>query len=251
MSANAIEIFRCYDEWGMIRVLDDGLYRYLAFGDGGEQSCMQVNNTARLIHEYTQVMMLALVFIPEPKRATVIGVGAGSLINALQLYDAELPITGVELRPHVVDVAKDWFAFQPSNKVELCFTDAASYLYRVKQPTDILMIDIFDDNGLDDSLLDEDLMVDAYNALSAEGVLVLNLWDEGYGEHHQVLTGINKVFGFDVLAWPVTDGNLIIMAFKNGCPMTNSRYLQGPLKTLQQRIDIPARKLFQRVRRAI
>ena len=65
-----IEVYCCYDEYGPLRVFDDGPYRYLTFGEGGEQSRIDMNNRAHPVYEYTQAMLLALLFTPAPSHAT-------------------------------------------------------------------------------------------------------------------------------------------------------------------------------------
>ena len=62
MSDLGVEIHRSYDELGPIRVFENGSRRYLAFGEEAEQSCIDLHDPAKLVYEYTQAMILALLF---------------------------------------------------------------------------------------------------------------------------------------------------------------------------------------------
>ncbi|MFC6671402.1 hypothetical protein [Marinobacterium aestuariivivens] len=60
------ELHRAYDDWGPVRVIEDGPRRYLSFGYGGEQSCIDCENPALPVFEYVQAMLLALLYMPAP-----------------------------------------------------------------------------------------------------------------------------------------------------------------------------------------
>lgn len=245
--AGAVEIYRSYDDLGMVRVLDDGHYRYLAFGDGGEQSCVRMAEPAALVHQYTQAMILGVCLTANPQYCVVIGVGAGSLITALQRFNPELSICGVEIRQLVVDVARSWFAFTPSEQVEFIYTDAASYLYQASRPTDLLFIDIFDDQGIDESLLDVEFIEDAYQSLSADGVLVINLWQDHRGYHRRVLKHIRRCFSGSVYSCSLSDGNLVIFACKGRSSRLSGHNQTRQLQQLSQKVLPQAEALFRQL----
>lgn len=248
MSLPGQELFRCYDQHGQIRVLEDGPHRYLAFGDGAEQSCIYSHDPTRLVHQYTQGMMLALLYLPAPNHATVLGLGAGSLVNALLACRPSLRVTAVELRPLVVTVARQWFGFQDSERLQLCIEDAGTYMAADATETDILMADIYDDQGMDDTQLRVDFLSDCYHRLSARGILVLNLWDQHNGAHPLALDRLGMLFG-DCLVCPIDEGNLIAFAFKGGTPELNQRRLMPEARRLATRLEIPLQRLVGRLRR--
>lgn len=215
----AKEIHRCNDEFGVIRVLDDGNYRFLAFGDGGEQSCVDWSHPELLVHDYTKTMLMALCFMPHATHATVIGVGAGSLITALHYVNHSLIISAVELRDVVVDVAMEWFDFKPSTNVTLNIADASAYLCGSPRHTDLLFIDIYNDEGIDEGVSDYEFIADCYETLNLEGVLVMNLWHESTGLHRRVLKHIKRYFLSNVFIQTLSDGNIVVFAKKSKTQM--------------------------------
>lgn len=67
------------DEYGVIRVIESGDYRFLEFGDGVEQSCVFMPDPAWLEYDYTRAMLLGGLCHSQPRRALFLGFGAGSL----------------------------------------------------------------------------------------------------------------------------------------------------------------------------
>ncbi len=248
MSMPGYEIHRCYDDIGPIRVFEDGIKRYLAFGNDAEQSCIDLTSPGKLEYEYTQAMMLALLYQPKPVRATVLGLGAGSMVHCLQHYDPDIQLDVVELRPLVAEVAQQWFLLAPSSTLNLNLEDAGLYMAKVSSQSDLIFTDIYNDLGMIDTQLEADYLANCYRSLSSEGVLVINLWEEGRGRNPRAMQRIRNQFGSNCLTCSVDDGNLIVFAFKGAMPEHNARRLQPLAKKLGRKIDAPLHKLVTRIR---
>jgi spermidine synthase len=248
MSIPGYEIHRCFDDWGPIRVFEDGIRRYLAFGNSAEQSCIDLINPATLVYEYTQAMMLALLYHPAPQRVTLLGLGAGSLVHCLQDYDPDIPLSVVELRPMVAEVAQQWFALQLSPQLSLHLEDAGGYMAATTAGSDLIFADIYNDSGMIEVQLSTAFLENCYRNLSSEGVLVLNLWEEGRECHSLAMQRIRNQFGDHCMTCLVDDGNLIAFAFKGGMPENNPRRLQPVAKKLGRRLNIPLHKLVGRLK---
>ncbi|OMH33658.1 hypothetical protein [Motiliproteus sp. MSK22-1] len=247
MSIPGYEIHRCYDDWGPIRVFEDGLRRYLAFGKDAEQSCVDLLSPATLIYEYTQAMALALLYQPAPKQVTLLGLGAGSLVQCLQDYDPGLELNVVELRPKVVEVAREWFSLELTPQLSLHLGDAGLYMANTPVRSDLIFADIYNDDGMIETQLDSVFLDCCYHNLSDEGVLVLNLWEEHRGSHPIAAQRIRKQFGNQCMSCSVEDGNMIVFAFKSGMPVNNPRRLQPLAKKLSRQLNAPVHKLVGRL----
>jgi len=248
LSIPGIEIHRSYDEYGPIRVFEEGTRRYLAFGEESQQSCVDLLNPAILTYEYTQAMMMALLYAPKPMSATLLGLGAGSLIHSLHKYDANIQINVAELRAKVIEVAEQWFGLEPSLSVNMEVSDACAYMASNPTKSDLIFSDIYNDDGMIESQLSPDFINDCYQNLNQEGVLVLNLWDQGSGTHPKAIQIIRDHFSDSCMTCQIEDGNLIAFAFKGGLPQINNRRLQPMAKKLSKSLSIPASKLLQRFR---
>ena len=115
------------------------------------------------------------------------------------------------------------------------------------QQSDLIFADIYNDDGMIESQLSPDFLSDCYNNLNHEGILVLNLWDQGGGCHPQAVQRIRDYFGGHCMSCLIEDGNLIAYAFKGGLPQINNRRLQPMAKQLAKKLNIPAHKLLQRL----
>jgi len=248
MSIPGIEIFRCYDEYGPIKVFENGSFRYLAFGDDAHQSCIDMLQPARLNYEYTQAMMLALLYCPQPKNVTLLGLGAGSLIHSFHQYDPEIILNAVELREQVAEVAKEWFALEVFPNVYLHIQDACHYMTNQPHKSDLILTDIYNNEGMIESQLSPTFLNDCFENLTEFGILVLNLWEQGGGIHPQALQRIRDHFGESNMSCLIEDGNLIVFAFKGGLPQINNRRLQPHAKQLAKKLDIPIHKILQRLK---
>lgn len=232
-----------HDEYGPIQVFDDGLFRFLKFGDGGEQSRIDLNHPYCPVYQYTQAMLMALTFLPEPEHATLLGLGGGMLVHALHHYDPTLPLAVAELRADVVDLAHSHFLLPRGEHIRVSVADAAHFLGNAPT-TDLIFADIYTDAGMQEGQLADQFIADCHRLLNDTGVLVLNLWDEGKGIHPLAQQRIREYFGDQNLCIPVPGGNLISFSFKGGCPDIQPRRLQPTANRLGKKLNFPARKLL-------
>lgn len=249
MSIPGTEIFRCYDDLGPIRVFEQGSTRHLAFSEDSQQSAIDLSCPSDLVFEYTQAMMLGLIYFPLPKRVTLLGLGAGSLVHAFRQYDHELLIDVAELRPLVIKVAQDWFGL-PSydERLSLHGMDAEQYMAEFNGETDLILTDIYNDHGMLDLQLDAEFITNCFNALSRNGVLVLNLWDQGKGSHPKAKQALSHHFSEHCLGCSIDGDNFIVFAFKSGIPQINDRHLQPLIKKLSKRLPFSVSQYVHRLK---
>ena len=245
----SVELHRSSDQYGNIHVYEHNQIRYLTFGAGGEQSAIDMHTPWRPLYEYTQAMLLALLYQPSPSRITLLGLGAGSLAQALLHYLPDCQITAAELRQKVADTAHEWFDLPHTPRLELNISDAVEYLQHTNQQADILFSDIFLDEGMQSAQLSPQLLADCWRMLTADGLLVLNLWDEGFGQHPLALKRLSEQFEGYLLACPIEGGNLVIFACKAGLGLPEPRYQQARLRKLSKQLgEIPLQELYSRLR---
>lgn len=243
------EIYRCYDDLGPIRVFEEGSRRYLAFSEDSQQSAVDLTRPCDLVFEYTQAMMLSLIYFPSPKRITLLGLGGGSLVHALHNYDPTTLIDAAELRPQVINVAQNWFGLPTDDdRLNISAIDAQEYMSEFNGETDLIFADIYNDNGMLEMQLSSAFINDCVNSLSQNGILVLNLWDLGKGSHPRAREVLCSQFDKRCLACSINGDNLIVLAFKNGLPQINDRHLQPLIKKLNKRLPFSISKFVQQLK---
>src|SRR5690625_1752355 len=76
----------------------------------------------------------------------VLGMGAGCVVDSLRnRYNYHGPVTGVELDPVVIEIARTEFNILKDPKVELIEADAEKFIAETRQKFDLIVIDLFVD----------------------------------------------------------------------------------------------------------
>lgn len=201
--------------WGRPRVEEAGGVRSLTFGGGVVQSSMRLAEPDALDLGYTRAMMGFLLFSPEPRAILVVGLGGGSLSKYCHRHLRQTRITSLEIDSTVIAL-RECFEIPPDSELfRVVQADASSYLARGDVEADVILLDGYDAQGLPETLCAESFYADCWRALSAQGVLVVNLW--GIDRHRGAyLRRLKRVFGGRVWwAKSCDSGNLIAFALKS------------------------------------
>lgn len=241
------ELFRATDQWGKVHVMSDSDNYYLTFGSGGQQSGMQVNQPDRLLFQYTQAMMLCLLFSPKAKSAILLGLGAGSIAKSLLIYDQEINILAIELRLKVKEIAHQWFNLPETERLEIRIEDAFKFIEQNTQTTDLVFVDLYLDNGIQKLLSSADFISKCYDTLNNNGTLVLNLWDEGKGYLPFDLDLLEETFTSQALMLVTDESNIIVIIGKNFQADPHPRRLQSEAKKIGAVLDIPLQRLLNKL----
>ncbi len=214
------EIYRTYDEYGPIKVFDDGTKRYLSFGEGDEQSCVLKAEPALLQHDYTRAMLLPLLY-RQPRDAILVGLGGGALLTCLHHHLPELQLRVVELRHSVIKIAHRYFEVPRGERITLIQQDVTEFLEEQGvAKTDMLFSDIYGAEGMEPQFFQPWYIEACAQLLSDDGWLVLNCWEEQRGEH-ETLEAIAENFA-EVYTCTVPSGNWIILASKKSMAVAES-----------------------------
>lgn len=152
--------------------------RSLDFDDGTVQSRMREGDPARLMLEYTRLMMGFLLFQPAPQRIAMIGLGGGSLAKYCGVKLPEADFTAVEISPSVIAL-RDAFGIPPDGPgFRVLCADGADFVRRDAEPFDVLLVDGFDRGGQPDQLCSAAFYDYCHDRLAPGGVLVANLYSD-------------------------------------------------------------------------
>lgn len=208
------------DDFGPITVTDDGECRVLAFAPNDEQSRCLKAAPYILQFEYTQAMLLVLLFC-QPQRVLVLGVGGGSLVTALHHTVPGLKITAVELRQSVIDLAYRYFQMPRGKRVQVLCQNADSFLYS-DQPrkSDVIFADLYHGTGVDELQLRADFIARCAEIIKEDGWLVLNCWNE-HREDTTLRETLQQHFA-DIRTVLTSSRNWVILAGRKPSWHTNS-----------------------------
>ena len=233
------------DEHGSIYVYQTKNSRILSFDGKIYQSCMKLNDINGLNLSYTQAMMIGLCFIPEIKTATVMGLGAGSMVKKLLSSYYDLDVHAVEYREAVANTAKKYFYLPDATHLFTHIDDAMNYIKNTDTKSDIIFSDLYNSQGMEPKQVQLSYLHDCKDALNKHGVLVLNICHTTPTLREELNALLTLEFQGQLLSFDVEGGNTIVLAFKNDIPMIKIKDLLVKGERLQEEMNIPMLRYMQ------
>lgn len=186
------------------------------------QSCMNPLKPKEMIFPYTRMMLASLLLVPEPQRILVVGLGGGTLPQALEEMYPQARLTVLEIDPAVVKVAREYFGYAPTARTEVVEQDARVFtkrkMRRIDAATegyDLVMLDAFNGDYIPEHLLTREYLVETRALMKPGGVLAANTFALSQLYDHESTT-YTSVFGKFLNLRLAETGNRVILAQKAG-----------------------------------
>ena len=183
------------------------------------QTCQSLNDPDQFVFTYTRMMMGALYLNPHPRKILIIGLGGGVLPTALVKMFPDTRIDVVEIDPAVVKVARQFFGFNPDQRIQVFEEDGRVFVKRAGKSGrqyDLIMLDAFDHEYIPEHLLTQEFLFEVKALLTADGVLAANTFSTSRLYHHESTT-YQAVFG-PFYNLRVQMKNRIVLAKMDGLP---------------------------------
>ena len=166
--------------YNLVRVVEEDGERRLILNDGNSiQSSIKINSSSWRTQRYFDVFALAPLMV-EAENALLLGMGAGAGVHVLRASQPDLIIDAVEIDPVVVQVAKDFFDIQESEKLTIFIEDARPWLEHTERLYDIIQIDLYHGGHyIPFYLTTVEFFELVQDHLSMEGVFMMNVLDLG------------------------------------------------------------------------
>lgn len=173
-------IYHGRDADGVLEVVDTYGIRALHFGTSPRQSALSLDDPQRLELPYIRAMLSSLLFIDDPARVLLIGLGGGSLARFLLEQFPACRVDAVERRAGVVEIAHAYFGLPRAERLHVYIADGCQQVETLSrqggQEYDLLLVDAYDHLGMDTSINALDFFEDCAQLLHPRGVLAMNLW---------------------------------------------------------------------------
>jgi len=240
------ELYRVEDGLGSIVVTQRGEKRVLSFDMGLEQSSVLINKPYYLSHEYTQIMLLGLVFT-QPKHLTLLGLGGGGLAHCLSHYYPQVSIQVVEIRQAVIDIAYEWFELPRQSNLQVSCVNALKHMRQAEAGhTDLILSDLYESTVMSEVQAHQSFIESCYRALSEGGWIVFN-FHELPAEDSAVMEAITNLFS-EIYICDVFKGNWVMF-----CGKSESEYskpeLTGRARDLVKKVEMPLMYYFKQLQR--
>jgi len=156
---------------------DDQGLRTLFFEKGGvRQSVVKVGDPDHIELPYARAMPVALALVDHPQRILVVGLGGGTIPSFLHKHYPQTTIDAVDIDPHVVAVAKKYFAFREDSTMRAEVGDGRRFIEDCRKPYDIIFLDAFGSESIPYHLATREFLLAVRRALTPRGVAVGNVW---------------------------------------------------------------------------
>ncbi len=162
------------------------------------QSRMRIDHPHALDLAYTRTMMAFLLFVPQPERLAMIGLGGGSLVKFCHRHLPGTHLEVVEINPHVIALRNDFRIPPDDGRLQIRRGDGADFVRQGRRRLDVLLVDGFDHEGQPPALCSQAFYDDCRDILRADGMLVVNL-HTAHPEFALHAARIEKTFDDDVL----------------------------------------------------
>lgn len=238
------------DSYNKPFVIEQSDFRGLYFSRDFTQSGMRLSDSTALEFAYTRKMMSFLLFVHEPRRILMLGLGGGSLVKFCHRHLPQACITAVEIDPNVL-AFRDQFLLPPDDaRLNVVQGDAADYLRDSDAKFDVIMLDAFDRDGASPSVSSRGFYVDLRAALSANGTMVVNMIGPK-AERAAHLDTIADAFNGNIVVLPIkSDGNYLVFAFRDSNFEPRWRWIESQTKAMQKRFGLDFPKFAATLKRS-
>lgn len=205
-------IFKGKDRFTSVEVIDTPLERNLHFGTSIVQSSMSLSDPYAVTMEYNQVMLLALLFKPNPRKALFLGLGGGTKPKFVWRHFPQAICTSVEISPLVIETAKTYFALPNDTRFIIESASAEEYLSRPGPLQDLIFVDLYLADRMADAPNQSDFFRHCKAHLHEDGILVWNLWRSATrGATHKAIQQLDSLFEEVLLLQVEESPNLILI----------------------------------------
>ena len=126
--------------------------------------------------EFVEMQLAATMCIPRPKRVAVLGLGLGTVPRSLAHIYPPVEIDAVEIRPEVLDVAKQFFGLELSERLRVDVADAGEWVLNAPNNSyNAVYVDLFTEKGISATVRDPAFMSHLQRIVRPGGLICFNL----------------------------------------------------------------------------
>jgi spermidine synthase len=178
---------------------------------------------------YAQVMTIATIYPPAPRKILMLGLGGGSISTYLGRFMPDAAITTVEIDPGVITAAKTYFGLRESARMRYLAGDGRVFLTRNTELYDLILLDAYRGGYVPFHLLTREFYGLVKQRLAPGGAAAFNVHD-GSKLYASTVKTLGEIFAALDL-YPTGRGEVIAVA--TAAPV-DAQTLEGRAAALQK-----------------
>lgn len=136
-----------------------------------------------LTGEYFDLFLLG-PYLHGGKKVLMLGAAGGVAMKQIAAVFPEAEITGIDLDPAVLRIARDYFGLKDHPRIRLVAEDARWFLQRTRERYDVIAIDLYVTGTIPFFTATTEFFALVRERLTDDGVMVMNLLSRRRGEEH-------------------------------------------------------------------
>lgn len=163
-----------------IKVVENEIGRFLHFKDTYQAGFIDTPSYKGNL-PYINYFTIPYLINPQVKTILLIGFGTGKIVNDFEtLFDNLKCVDVVDIEENIFDIAKEYFGYTKSEKVNFHLQDGLVYLRNCRKKYDLIVVDVASDEGIDERFLEDEYLELINKCLSKskkgrDGIFVSNL----------------------------------------------------------------------------
>jgi spermidine synthase len=216
--------------------------RSLHLGTSWVQGSMCVTRPDAIELEYVQMMMMWMLFVPQPRRIVQLGLGSAALTKFCYQKFPDARVTAAELNPNVIAICHAYFGLPPNDaRLDVREMDALDFVMAPANhgTVDVLQVDLYDEEARGPVLDTPEFYQACADCLVDGGIMTANVFGDivNYDKNLEAME-----LAFDAVVWlpEVHDANIVVIAFKQS-PQLDFSVLYERAAEIRRRYNLPAK----------
>ena len=168
-------LFELESDFHTIQVIENEIGRFLHYAETYQAGFINTDFYKGNL-PYINYFLIPSLMNEKIENILLIGLGSGRIVIQFEKVCENLKtIDVVDLEENIVDIAKNYFEFKPSEKFNFILQDGLTYLRNNKKKYDVIVVDVANNDGIDLRFLSEEYFASIKKSLKKNGIFVSNM----------------------------------------------------------------------------
>ncbi|MHA1539514.1 MAG: spermidine synthase [Alphaproteobacteria bacterium] len=225
--------------YNAIKVVQQGQRKYLFMNNSfGSHSLWDEKRTLKGQERdyFSYATVAPLMMETPPQKALFLGVGGGIVLKMYHHFYPDLKMTGVEIDPAVLKVAREVFDLkEEKGKLDLFVDDARHFVTQATEKYDIIIVDLYKDVSIPAHCATKEFAALLKSRLTEKGIVIVNVL--GAARDTAFFKALQKTFqsAFADILQVDAEGNVFMVSFQD---KVNLKTLKNRIKNAPKSSDL-------------